>query len=86
MVAHGVDYAVILRKVYKPGDEVEASGVYRVIHESAKEHEVTVVHGSHFPTCHHCGAHPRFVAVKLAQHIDSNEHFSLVRPTAHHHP
>ncbi len=83
MGAAGVDYTIIFRKVYKPGDEVEASGVYRVTHDSAKEHEVTIVHGGHFPACQHCGMHPRFVAVKLAQHIQSNEHFAAVRPQAH---
>jgi hypothetical protein len=28
-----------------------------------------------FPPCNHCGHHPRFIAVRLAQHIDHNEHF-----------
>ncbi len=75
MTALGVDYDAVLHKVYKPGDAVEHSGIYRVTHQSAKEHEVTVVFGTRFPTCNHCGAHPRFVAVRLAQHIASNEHF-----------
>lgn len=84
MVAPGVDYTVIFRKTYKPGDEVEASGVYKVIHDSAKEHEVTIVHGAHFPACRHCGMHPRFVAVKLAQHVESNEHFATLVAHPHH--
>jgi len=25
-----------------------------------------------FPPCNHCGHHPRFIAVRLAQHIDHN--------------
>jgi hypothetical protein len=63
--------------VYKPGDEVPRSGVYRVIHDTQhrEEHEVTVVYGRRFPPCNHCGHHPRFIPVKLAQHIDSNSHF-----------
>jgi hypothetical protein len=72
---HHPDYAAIHHKVYRPGDDVEASGVYRVTHENAQEHEVTVLHGHKFPPCRHCGLHPRFVAVRLAQHIAANDHF-----------
>ena len=65
------------QKIYKPGDKVEHSGVYRVIHDKVHtaEHEVTCVFGKKFPPCNHCGDHPRFVAVKLAQHIEHNENF-----------
>jgi hypothetical protein len=47
------DYAAIYAKTYKPGDEVEASGVYRVTYDKnhVSEHEVTVVHGKKFPPC-----------------------------------
>jgi hypothetical protein len=64
-------------KEYKPGDTVEHSGVYRVVHDRThvQEHEVTVVFGKKFPPCNHCGHHPRFIAVKLAQHIEHNENF-----------
>ena len=59
-------------KEYKPGDTVEHSGVYLVLHdeEHAQSHEVTVIFGKRFPLCNHCGHHPRFIAVRLAQHID----------------
>jgi hypothetical protein len=71
------DYAAIKAKTYKPGDAVEASGIYMVTHDRIHvgEHEVTVVFGKKFPPCNHCGNHPRFKAVKLAQHIEQNEHF-----------
>ena len=71
------DYDKIYATTYKPGDDVEASGVYRVIHDPKHEedHEVTVVYGKQFPPCNHCGHHPRFRVVKLAQHIDANKHF-----------
>jgi hypothetical protein len=71
------DYDKIRATTYKPGDSVEASGIYRVIHDPkhTAEHEVTVVHGKKFPPCNGCGNSPRFKAVKLAQHIDSSEHF-----------
>jgi len=62
---------------FKPGDECKRSGVYRVVHDRhhTQEHEVTVVHGTKFPPCHHCGPHPRFVLERGAQHIDDNEWF-----------
>lgn len=71
------DYDAISHKTYKPGDKVEASGVYRVTHddEHTEAHEVTVVFGKKFPPCNSCGEHPRFRAVKLAQHIEQNENF-----------
>jgi hypothetical protein len=64
-------------KEYKSGDTVEHSGVYLVLHEEehAQSHEVTVLFGKRFPPCNHCGHHPRFIAVRLAQLIDHNEHF-----------
>lgn len=66
-----------MAKEYSPGDTVEHSGVYKVIHDKnhTKEHEVTCVYGKTFPPCNHCGKHPRFVSVYLAQHIDANDHF-----------
>jgi hypothetical protein len=61
---------------YKPGDDVPRSGIYRVIHDPThtEEHEVTVVYGKRFPPCRDC-RHPRFVPVRLAQHIEHNKHF-----------
>jgi hypothetical protein len=60
---------------FKPGDKVPRSGIYKVTHDGhTQPHEVTCVHGKTFPPCTTC-KHPRFVAVRLAQHIDSNEHF-----------
>jgi hypothetical protein len=62
---------------YKPGDKVPKSGIYRVTHDNnhTAAHEVTCVYGKEFPPCNHCGKHPRFVLVKAAQHISSNENF-----------
>lgn len=63
--------------VYKPGDTVPASGIYKVIHDPqhAQEHEVTCVKGEVFPPCNGCGLRPRFTAVRLAHHIKNHEHF-----------
>jgi hypothetical protein len=70
------DYDAIKAKTYKPGDTVEASGVYRVTHDTThtQAHDVTVIYGKKFPPCAKCD-HPRFKAVYLAQHIESNQHF-----------
>jgi hypothetical protein len=48
--------------IFKPGDSVPASGIYRVIHDPAhaQEHDVTCVYGKKFPPCRGC-KHPRFV-------------------------
>jgi hypothetical protein len=63
--------------IFKPGETVPRSGIYRVIHDPnhAQEHEVTCVYNKPFPPCNHCGHHVRFVLERAAQHIDSNEHF-----------
>ena len=73
-----VTYSEVYATTYKPGDTVEKSGVYAVTHDDqhTEKHEVTVVRGRKFPPCNHCGDHPRIKAVKLAQHIDVNEHFA----------
>ncbi len=63
---------------FKPGDKVERSGIYRVLHDPhhAQEHEVTCVFGKRFPPCNHCGDNVRFVLDHAAIHIDSDEHFT----------
>jgi hypothetical protein len=67
---------------YKPGDAVEHSGVYRVVHAGnhAKEHEVTVLYGKRFPPCNGCGQQPRFYPLRLAHDIEASEHFEKARP------
>jgi hypothetical protein len=69
-------YEEVYATTYKPGDTVQKSGIYKVLHDPkhTQEHEVTVVFGKKFPPCQSC-KHPRFKAVKLAQHIEQNEHF-----------
>ena len=63
--------------VFKPGDKVQASGIYTVIHDTRHHdvHEVTCVYGKSFPPCNHCGHHVRFKLKYAAIHIDSHEHF-----------
>ena len=68
---------VSVGQTFKPGDTVEASGIYKVVHDRnhAQSHEVTCVFGHKFPPCNHCGSHPRFALVYAAQHIQQNSHF-----------
>jgi len=63
--------------IFKPGDTVERSGIYRVVHDPMhnQSHEVTCVYGKKFPPCNHCGNHPRFELIRGAQHIEHNEFF-----------
>ncbi len=62
-------------KLYKPGETVPSSGIYRVTHDTrhSQPHEVTCVMGNPFP-CNHCGATPRFVLVRAASHIGNHDH------------
>lgn len=62
---------------FKPGDTVDKSGIYRVVHDKnhAAEHEVTCVRGKKFPPCRGCGQGVRFVLVKAALHIEEDDHF-----------
>jgi len=62
--------------IFKPGDKVPHSGIYKVTHdpEHAQPHEVTCVYGKTFPPCHDC-AHPRFKLVRAAHHIETHEYF-----------
>lgn len=67
----------IQRILYKPGDKVSKSGIYKVVHDTYHHdvHEVTCIYGEHFPPCNHCGNHPRFQLVRYAQHVMTHEHF-----------
>lgn len=62
--------------VFKPGDKVPNSGIYKVTHdpEHTEPHEVTCIYGKTFPPCHDC-AHPRFKLVRAATHIERHKHF-----------
>lgn len=64
-------------EVFKPGDKVPQSGIYKVIHDykHKEEHEVTAVLGEHFPPCNQCGDHPRFVLQRAAHHIKNHGNF-----------
>jgi hypothetical protein len=63
-------------QVYKPGDEVPTSGIYRVTHNPphAEEHEIIGVRKKIFPPCKVC-KHPQFLLVYAAHHIENSEYF-----------
>jgi hypothetical protein len=63
--------------IYKPGDRVPQSGIYKVVHDPkhAQEHEVTCIEGEIFPPCNGCGQHPRFTLIRGAHHISKHPYF-----------
>lgn len=69
--------------LFKPGDEVPQSGIYKVTHDYAhtQPHDVTCVYGKKFPPCRGC-AHPRFVLKQAAVHIELDDWFSRNEPVA----
>jgi hypothetical protein len=69
-----------LGDVFKSGDRVLHSGIYRVFHDPEHEepHEVTSVFGRRFPRCRICN-HTRFMLVRGAENIDSHCHFKVDR-------
>ena len=62
--------------IFKPGDKVENSGIYKVIHDPAhtQNHEVTCIAHKTFPPCRDC-RHPRFELVRKAIHIEVDDNF-----------
>jgi hypothetical protein len=63
-------------EVFKPGEDVPNSGIYKVVHDPAhtQSHEVTCVYGKRFPPCRGCKS-PRFTLVRAAKHIATHEDF-----------
>lgn len=55
----------------KPGETVQASGIYKVNHDRnhKAEHEVTAVYGEPFPPCRGCGKGITYTLVRAAHHI-----------------
>lgn len=68
---------LMANEIYKPGEKVPKSGIYKVVHDKVhvEEHEVTAVMNEHFPPCNGCGEHPRFVLVRAAHHIGNHQNF-----------
>lgn len=67
-----------VRKLSRPGDTVQESGLYNVIHDTAhvEPHQVTCVKGNIFPPCRGCGKGIRYSLAEPALHL--SEHPYLV--------
>ena len=65
-----------LGDLFRSGDRVPHSGIYRVSHspEHEEPHEVTCLYGKRFPQCR-CCEHTRFMLVRGAESIDTHVHF-----------
>ncbi len=67
-----------LGDMFKAGDRVQHSGIYRVFHEPPHDeaHEVTCLYGKRFPSCRVC-AHTRFMLVRGAENVETHGHFRV---------
>ena len=65
-----------LVQMYKPGEEVPKSGIYRVRHDGHHhDHEVTCISGEQFPECNKCKGAVRFNLIIAAHAVDRHMHF-----------
>jgi YjzC-like protein len=63
-------------QVFKPGEEVPASGVYTVRHNLHRDnHSATIFKGERFPACARCGTAVRFVLLRRAATIAEESDF-----------
>ena len=68
------------QNVYRPGDPVPQSGVYRVVHRDHRsDHEATLLAGGIFPRCSNCGEHVRFHLQRAAEGIRRDADFGNVK-------
>jgi hypothetical protein len=66
-------------QMYRPGEEVPKSGIYRVRHQGHHhDHEVTCISGEQFPECKQCKGGVRFSLIIAARAIERHIHFSGV--------
>lgn len=63
-------------QMYRPGQEVPKSGIYKVSHRGHHhDHEVTCVSGDKFPRCQQCGEQVRFALLIAAHAVRRHTHF-----------
>jgi hypothetical protein len=57
--------------MYKPGNKVPESGIYKVNHDRyhTAVHEITAVRNEVFPPCSHCGHGVSYSLVRAAKHL-----------------
>ena len=54
--------------VYKPGNLIKVSGVYKIDHrQHSLVHEATLVKGERFPLCRTCGDKVRFTLLRQVE-------------------
>ena len=64
----GATHATATARSYKPGEQIPASGIYKVIHSTHRRaHENIFAAGQTFPPCKHCGDKVRFQAVNSSK-------------------
>ncbi len=55
------------KKLHHPGEQVPATGIYKVLHRAHREpHEVVMRAAEVFPSCRSCGVAVRFELVRGA--------------------
>lgn len=61
--------------LYKPGDRVPESGIYKVVHfhDHHAAQEVTCIAGQTFPACRWCGERVRFESIREANYIEIDD-------------
>lgn len=63
-------------EVFRPGDRVPCSGVFRVEHREHREsHEATLAVGGRFPRCSVCADGVQFRLVREAADLKSDDDF-----------
>lgn len=69
-----------MTEILRPGNKVQLSGVYKVIHgrEHAAPHYVTVLFGDIFPSCLKCSNEVRFELAISAAHVNAHPHFQRI--------
>ena len=61
-------------ELYKTGEEIPASGVYRVTHSAHRlPHEVMLLRGERFPKCQQCSDTVTFRLLRTVQEITRQE-------------
>jgi len=67
---------VVSRKIYRTGEPIPESGVYKVSHSAHRlPDEVTLLHGQRFPRCEKC---VDLVEFELVKNITNNAGFGVV--------
>ena len=65
-----------MSEIYRPGDRVPASGIYKTVHgqQHAAAHYVTALYADKFPTCLECSDSVRFELA--AVHVKAHPQFN----------